>query len=168
MNSKPSKSAKKREAQAIDSLAKRLLELNKEQLAGIPLDAELRAVVEETGKITANSALRRQRLYLAKQLRRADVTEIQRACDALERAELSDQKLFHQAERWRDRLLAEREAALGEFSALTGRASTELARLVSELGKDLPEARERRVSREIFREIHAGLSSSVQDNAGSL
>lgn len=166
MNLKPSKSAKKREAQAVDALAKRLLELSDEQLAGIPLDDELRAAVEDTREITAHSALRRQRLYLAKQLRHSDVTDIARACDALERAQLGEQKLFHQAERWRDRLLAEREAALAEFTGLTGRDSPRLAALLAELGKALPDARERRAAREIFREIHAELSLGVQADTG--
>ena len=85
MNSKPSKSAKKRAAQAIDALAKRLLELSDEQLAQIPLGDELHAVVTTTRHMSSRSALRRQRLYLAKKLRQSDVSDIQQACDALDR-----------------------------------------------------------------------------------
>lgn len=168
MNLKPSKSAKKRDAQAIEVLAKRLLELTDEQLADIPLDDELRSVVITARKIKARSALRRQRLYLAKQLRRADLTEIRQAFDSFDRAQLDGNRQFHQAERWRDRILHERHAALDEFSALTGRNSKRLQQLVSDLGKSLPEAQERRIARELFREIHAELSALVHEGAGSI
>lgn len=161
MNSKPSKSAKKREARAIDDLAKHLLQLSEEQLAGIPLDDELRDVVVKTRNMTARSALRRQRLYLAKQLRRADVTPIQRACDALVRDQHGEQRLFHQAERWRDRILQGGSDALLEFQAQTGCKSPRLAQLVSELSATLPETVERRIARDIFREIHAQLSAMM-------
>lgn len=161
MNSKPSKSSRKRDAQASDALAKRLLELTDEQLAEVPLTDELRAAVMDTRKMTARSALRRQRLFLAGLLRHANAAEIIRACESFDRRKLGAQKLFHQAERWRDRLLAERNAALAEFDALTGRSSARLASLLDDLGRARSDAQQRRVAREIFREIHAELAAKV-------
>lgn len=161
MNSKPSKSSRKRDAQAIELLARRLLELTDEQLAEVPMNDELRASVIDTRKMTARSALRRQRLFLAGQLRRADTAEITRACDSFERQQLQAQRLFHQAERWRDRILRERAPAVAEFASLTGRSSKRLDGMVAELGRDLPEAQERRIAREIFREIHTELTTLV-------
>lgn len=161
MNSKPSKSAKKRAAQAIDALAKRLLELTNEQLDTIPLGDELHELVVATRKMSSRSALRRQRLYLAKKLRQADTGAIQLACDALARDQQGEQRLFHQAERWRDRMLAERGGALAEFTALAGHQNERLVSLVGDLGRSLPEAVERRIAREIFREIHAELAARM-------
>ncbi|MBT8097305.1 MAG: DUF615 domain-containing protein [Woeseia sp.] len=168
MNSKPSKSAKKREAQAIDSLANRLLALTDEQLASIPVRDELRDVIMATRKMTSRSALRRQRLYLAKQLRNTDCTEIRDACDKMDRSKRGEQRLFHQAEKWRDRFLNERSAALTAFSNVTGRDCERLQQLVDDLGRNMPESRERQLGREIFREIHTELSAVVQDNAPNL
>ncbi len=161
MNSKPSKSSRKRDAQAIDALARRLLALTGEQLAEVPLSDELRAAVIDTRKMTARSALRRQRLFLAGQLRQANAAEIIRVCESFDRQKLGAQKLFHQAERWRDRLLAERAPALTEFNKLTGRSSARLASLLEDLGRTLSDAQQRRVAREIFREIHAELAAKV-------
>lgn len=168
MNSKPSKSAKKRDAQAIDALATRLLRLSEEQLAAVPLDDQLRDTIAKTRKMTARSALRRQRLYFARLLREKGTAAIERACDELDRADNEVQRLFHQTERWRDRLVQERGTALLEFSRLTGRQSARLAQLVSDLDRDLPENRQRRLAREIFREIHAELATGVQDDASSI
>lgn len=168
MNSKPSKSARKRDAQAIETLARRLLELTDEQLANVPMDAELRAAVVETRNMTARSALRRQRLFLAGQLRRADVSQILQALLDLDHAHLGKQKIFHQAERWRDRMVADRQAVLAEFRAMTGRDNQRLPDLLAELAHNLPEAQERRVAREIFREIHAELTRLLQVDAASI
>ncbi len=161
MHSKPSKSAKKRAAQAVDALGKRLLELTDEQLGTLPLDDELRELVVATRNMSSRSALRRQRLYLAKQLRHTDIGPILQACDALARDQQGEQRLFHQAERWRDRVLRERGAALAEFAAITGHDNATLVRLVGDLGRALPEAAERRIAREIFREIHAELAARM-------
>lgn len=168
MHSKPSKSSKKRDAQAVHALARRLLALNDEQLAGLPLDEELLAQVRKTRKISARSAARRERLYLARLMRHRDVDDLRTACDALEHAKLQDRRLFHQAERWRDRLLDSPIAALREFAELTGHPSERLAQLVGELDDDPPERVARQLGRKIFREIHSELAARVQRNAANV
>jgi ribosome-associated protein len=161
MNSKPSKSAKKREAQNVQALAGQLLKLSAEQLAGMPLDDELREVVIATRNTTARSALRRQRLYLAKVLRDTDTTALCAAIAALEHEQNHARRVFHQAERWRDRILRDGKPAVAEFSALLGTEKPELDRLASELQQELPQTQQRRLGREVFRLVHDDLTHSV-------
>lgn len=162
MNSKPSKSSKKRDAQNVLALGERLLELTDQQLAGMPLTDDLRALVISSRSIRSHSALRRQRLYLAKVLRSADLDELHAAVNALDRDQNAERRLFHEAERWRDRLLNEGAPALLEFDALFGRKHEELARLLHELRPELPESVDRRLRRGIFRQVHNDLSAALQ------
>ena len=146
----------------MQSLAVRLLELSAEQLAGMPLDDELREVVVATRNTSARSALRRQRLYLAKVLRDTDTTALRAAIAALENEQGHTRRVFHQAERWRDRILRDGKPAVAEFSALLGEEHPALVKLAGELREELPEAQQRRLGREIFRQVHEELSRSVQ------
>lgn len=168
MNAKPSKSAKKRAAQAVDALAKRLLDMSDDELAAVPLGDELRDVLVATRSITSRSAQKRQRQYFAKRLRQTDTTAIAAACDTLAQREAATRRLFHRAEEWRDRLLAEGRPALDEFFAVSGRDSSRLRQLLDGWRGAPADAERRRIGREIFREIRAELAAVVQPDAGSI
>ncbi len=167
MNSKPSKSAKKRDAQAVQALAGRLLELSDDEVERLPLDDDLRQVLAATRAIRSRSALRRQRLYLAKRLRLADTGPIIAACGALADRAAAERRLFHQAERWRDRLLGEGLPALEELAAATGRDNARLRSLLADHRPDAPESERRRIARALFREIRGDLGAEVQPDAAS-
>ena len=167
MDAKPSKSARKREAQAVDALASRLLAMTDDDLRRLPLDDELRDLVVETRGIRSRSAGRRQRQYLSKRLRQAETRELVAACAALERGRGAERRLFHAAERWRDRLLAE-PAALAEFAELTGRRSAVLEALLAARRAGAPDAERRRLGREVFRAVHAELEAVMHRDAASI
>lgn len=156
MDAKPSKSARKREARAVDALAARLVELADDELAAVPLDDELRDLVRETRATRAHGAARRQRLYLAKRLRRVDTTPIATACERLAERPAAVRRRFHAAEDWRDRLLADR-GNLAAFSTATGRPQPELDTLLSGVGPAMPERERRRIGRRVFRIVYAEL-----------
>lgn len=168
MTAKPSKSAKKREAQAVADLAKRLLAMSDDELADLPLGDELRETLTATRSIRSRSAQKRQRLYLAKKLRQADTGPIAAACDALDEREAAARHLFHRAEQWRDRLLAEGKPALLLFFDVTGRDNAALRQLLGARAESQADALRRRIGRDIFREVHADLSAVVQPGAGSI
>ncbi|MDZ7644821.1 MAG: ribosome biogenesis factor YjgA [Woeseiaceae bacterium] len=128
-----SKSEQKRAAQATRALAERLLTLTPEQLAGLPLTDELRAAVHTTRTLRARSALRRQRLYLAGLLRREDTGPLEAALARLDGHRRGERELFHEAERWRDRLLQEGQPALAEFARRAGRDNPRLRQLLADV-----------------------------------
>ncbi|MEO0423411.1 MAG: ribosome biogenesis factor YjgA [Pseudomonadota bacterium] len=113
----PSKSQRKRDAQALQALAVSLVELSDEQLARIPLPEKLHDAIVETRRITSHGALRRQHQYLGKLMRRAEHEPIREALAQLEREAAGQTQHFHTLERWRDRLLAEGDAAIDELLA---------------------------------------------------
>ena len=77
--SKPSKSARKREFLALQKLGEDLITLKESDLLEIGLDEDLLAAVLEARRIRSNSALRRQKQYIGKLMRKVDPEPIRAA-----------------------------------------------------------------------------------------
>ncbi|MBD8526998.1 ribosome biogenesis factor YjgA [Pseudomarimonas arenosa] len=117
----PSRSQRKREAEAVLELAEKLVALSTQQLGGLPIADHLRDAIRDTQRITSHIARKRQLHYLAKLMRREDDEELQAIRDALhhEGAEARrETALLHRLESWRQRLLNEGDAALGQLAEL--------------------------------------------------
>ena len=71
-DSKPSKSARKREYLALQKLGEELLTLRESELLDIELDEDLLEAVLEARQIRSHGALRRQKQYIGKLMRRID------------------------------------------------------------------------------------------------
>ena len=114
----PSRSQRKREADAILDLAEQLVALTPSQLAKVPLPDNLIVAVADTRRITANVAHKRQLHYLAKLMRREDEETLEPIRRSLEhdtaqaRRETAD---LHRIEAHRERLLADGDSVLGEL-----------------------------------------------------
>lgn len=113
----PSKSQRKRHAEALQALAVSLVDLPDAQLARIPLPERLRDAIVETRRISSHGALRRQHQYLGRLMRQADEAPIREALDQLAREAAGRTRQFHAVEQWRDRLVAEGDAALDDLLA---------------------------------------------------
>ncbi|GAB4289320.1 MAG: ribosome biogenesis factor YjgA [Thiohalomonadaceae bacterium] len=111
----PSKSQRKRDAHELLDLGAALVELAPQQLAEIPLAEEVLAAVKEARSITTHGARKRQLKYLGKLLRQADDAPIREALERLQGRHALTVAHHHQCERWRDRLIAEGDAALTEL-----------------------------------------------------
>lgn len=158
----PSKSARKRDAKAVEALAVRLVEASPDELDRLPLGEELRRLVAETRAIGSRQAARRQRLYLAKRLRREDTGPLAAAFEELDRERGGERRLFHEAEAWRDRLLEEGRDAAMRFAARTGRENAAIDRLLAEYRPAAAERERKRIGRELFRQVHAELERTLQ------
>lgn len=78
-DSKPSKSARKREYLALQKLGEELLTLRESDLRGIELDEGLREAVLEARRIRSRGALRRQKQYIGKLMRHVDPAPLRAA-----------------------------------------------------------------------------------------
>ncbi|MGH8173510.1 MAG: ribosome biogenesis factor YjgA [Rhodanobacteraceae bacterium] len=117
----PSRSQQRREALAIFELAEALAALSESQLAHVPLDDTLREEVRRTRVVTSHIARKRQTQFLAKQLRKLGEEELDPIRAALEHDRTQahhDTAELHRLEAWRDRLIAEGDAALDDLLAL--------------------------------------------------
>lgn len=114
----PSRSQQRRDALAIFDLAELLVGLSDGQLAPLPMPDDLRELVRESRRITAPIARKRQLQYLAKHMRREDdavIDAIRRALEHDRDEARRDTAQLHRLEAWRERLLAEGDAALAEL-----------------------------------------------------
>ena len=107
----PSKSQRKRDARALQSLAAELVRLSASQLESVPLPEDIRDAVQGAGALK-RGAYQRQIRYLGRLLRDTDVLPIRNAVDAQRSASHADKALQKRLERWRERLLAEGDAAV--------------------------------------------------------
>ncbi len=83
--SKPSKSARKREYLALQKLGEDLVTLRESELLSIPLNEDLLEAVQEARRIKAHGALRRQKQYIGKLMRHVDPEPINAALKRLRR-----------------------------------------------------------------------------------
>ena len=109
----PSKSAVKREMNALQKLGEELTTLSPKQLASMPIeDDKLRAAIEETRRISSNNAMRRHRQYIGKLMRGIDPEPIEKALGSLHAAHSQRNEEFHALESLRDQLLTEGDGAI--------------------------------------------------------
>jgi ribosome-associated protein len=76
---RPSRSARKRAAEALQRLGVRLLELKEPELLELALPDELLAAVREARRLSRGPAQARQRQYIGKLMRDVDPLPIERA-----------------------------------------------------------------------------------------
>ena len=153
---RPSKSARKREAQAVRALADRLVELAPDELERIVPDADVVEAVSAAREMPSHGAGRRQRQYIAKLLRQADTDAIIDAMRLADAAPAAQRRRFHTAERLRDQLLD--GADVGPTLAAAGLAPTEAIDATLAQWRSARGDRERkRAARALFRALHERL-----------
>jgi ribosome-associated protein len=153
-DSKPSKSARKREHLALQELGEKLITLTDAELESLSLDEGLLAAVRSAGHTKARGALRRQKQLIGKLMRGVDPEPIRDAIARFSADDLRGKRIFAKAERWRDRIAEDGIVAINEFNAMTGAADTQLQTLLHELNIARSERTEKTVRRQIFRHIH--------------
>ncbi|KTC68726.1 alpha helix protein [Legionella birminghamensis] len=110
-----SKSQRKREADALQKLGVKLVELPADILDQLPLNEALRQAIDAAKSIRSHGAVRRQAQLIGKLMRGADHEAIKEAYEALESEKNAQTAAFHELEEWRDRLINDGKEALTEF-----------------------------------------------------
>ena len=160
-DSKPSKSARKREQLELQTLGEQLIALNDDELASLALDERLCDAVKNARSMKAHGALRRQKQLIGKLMRDLDPEPIRLALVALRADDARDKQIFARAEKWRDRIAREGAEALDAFAAETGTSDPDLRSQLAELDVAFSEKDEKTVRRKIFRRIHEILKNPL-------
>lgn len=149
----------KRESAELQKLGEDLLTLRADLMARLDLADKLKDAVAEARRITNFEGKRRQMQFIGKLMRQVDpavLDDVRAALTEQHSGSARENLLLHQAESWRERLLASDDAVgqwLGQF---TGTDSQQLRALVRQARKDAqPEkpgaaVRHGRAYREIF------------------
>lgn len=112
---RPSKSQRKRDMTALQKLGETLVKLSAIELAKIPLDDTLAQAITIARTIKEHEAKRRQLQYIGRLMRDTDPLPIEEALDKITSQHNQSKVLFHQVERWRDKLIAEGDKQIEEF-----------------------------------------------------
>ena len=153
-HNKPSKNAGKREQQALAQLGEQLIALKDDELASMELNEDLLKAVRAAARMKSHGALRRQKLFVGKLLRRIDTEQIRIKLVALGANDRREKKLFAGTERWRDRLVSDGKQALDDFETHVGAPDDELRQLLNDLTMAANERTEKTLKRQVFRRVH--------------
>ena len=153
-DSKPSKSARKREQLALQDLGEQLIGLTAAELAALALDERLDAAIRDARRMKAHGALRRQKQLIGKLMRNVDAAPLRAQLMLLRADETHSKHQFATAEKWRDRVIGEGSTALDDFAAETGTDDKELRSLLAEMQVAFSEKAEKTARRKIFRRLH--------------
>lgn len=117
----PSRSQRKRDAEAVLELAEQIVALPASRLGKLALPDPIRDATRDAQRITSHIAHKRQLHFLAKLMRREDDDwlEALRAQLGQDRGEARRETAqLHRIEQWRERLLTDGDAALGALADL--------------------------------------------------
>jgi len=156
----PSRSARKRESEELQSLGEQVAELPAETIATLPLPEPLIDALASAKRIGSFGGRRRHLQYIGKLMRRVDPGALDAVRDAVSAARAPSARqtaLLHRAERERDELL-ESDAALERWLADDRAGDAQRLRsLIRQARKDAREARPGEAPRrgKAYREIFA-------------
>jgi ribosome-associated protein len=153
----PSRSEQRRAALDVLALGEKLVALSEAQLAKLPIPDDLLPHIRDAKRITSHVAHKRQLAFLAKQMRREDDEALDAIRDALDAggdAARRETAALHRVETWRERLLADGDAALAELLAEHPAADRQhLRQLVRNAIDERNRNKPPHAFRELFREL---------------
>ncbi len=156
-----SKTQRKKECDQVLELGEKMITLNKEELAQINMDDELRSAIEEAQRIHANSALKRQKHFIAKIMRGLnDETLAAQVERVLHKHDIYNAD-FKRMEKWRDTIIENGDKGINDFLQQYPQADrSHLRQLVRNALKEKKNNRPPAAYRQIFKYIR-----EVSDNA---
>ncbi len=171
-----SKTDLKRESTELQKLGEELLTLRSDLMEHLALPDQLLDALAQLRRITNFEGRRRQMQFVGKLMRKLDEPAIEAIREALatqQQGSARETLALHQAEQWRERLVAD-DAALADWMTLSpGTDTQQLRALIRQARKDVqPDAtsisqglapRRGRAWREIFQLVRAGLEARSPD-----
>ncbi len=147
-----SKTQIKQEMHDLQDLGRRLLELKPSVMAALPITERLRLALEETRRIKSNNARKRHMQFIGKLMRDQELELLLQAVDRQDTSSTEYNRIFHQLEKWRDRLINEDKEALSDYLADQPGADVQhLRQLIRNAKKELKEEKPPTYSRKLFR-----------------
>ncbi len=135
----PSRTELKRESTEVQKIGEDLLTLRAGLMDGLALPEKLRDAVAEAKRISNFEGKRRQMQFIGKLMRQLDPADLDRVRAALaeqHRGSASDTLSLHQAEQWRDALIADEGALEKWMQAYRQTDSQQLRALIRQARKD--------------------------------
>jgi ribosome-associated protein len=157
----------KRESDALQKLGEALLGVRASLFEKLPLGEKLSDAIEEAKRITNFEGKRRQMQFIGKLMRKLDAETLDTVRAAIaeqDRVPAAETAALHEAERWRDRLIADDDALGGWIETHPATDSQQLRALVRQARKDMKTGlpgeapRQSKAYREVFQLVRAQLA----------
>jgi ribosome-associated protein len=159
-NLPPSKSAIKREMQALQDLGKELIDLPDSQLARMPLSEDMREAMTLYKRLTAHEARRRQLQYIGKHMPKEAVADIRAMLEQIENQNRAFRQHFHQLEILRDELVNGDDSAVTRlFDQHAELDRQQLRNLVRQAQREKIQNKAPTASRKLFRFLRENIPS---------
>ena len=168
-----SKTELKRESTELQALGEALLGLRAGLFDRLDLGEKLRDAIEEARRITNFEGKRRQMQFVGKLMRGLDAATldaVRAALDEQNRGPAQETAALHDAERWRDRIIADDDALGGWIETHPDTDAQQLRALVRQARKDIKAGppgeapRQGKAYREVFQLVRAQLSVHGTDD----
>ncbi len=171
---RPSKTRRKKDSHDLQDLGEALVAMPDGRLVDLPMDESLLDAIRQYRVTRTHEGRRRQMQYIGKLMRRNDPEPLREAVAAMELGQAKDALALHDAERWRNELIAS-DSALDTWLAEHPQADVQQLRsLIRAARKDAsaaPEQRSGKAFRELFRFLRqnptalaAGTATDADDN----
>jgi ribosome-associated protein len=168
-----SKTDLKRESTELQALGESLLGLRAGLFDRLDLGEKLRDAIDEARRISNFEGKRRQMQFVGKLMRGLDAATldaVRAALDEQNRGPAQETAVLHDAERWRDRIIADDDALGGWIETHPDTDAQQLRALVRQARKDIKAGppgeapRQGKAYREVFQIVRAQLSVHGTDD----
>ena len=151
---RPSKTRRKKESHDLQDLGEALVAMPDGRLVDLPMDESLFDAIRQYRVTRTHEGRRRQMQYIGKLMRRNDPEPLREAVAAMQLGQAKDALALHDAERWRNELIASDSALDGWLVEHPQADVQQLRSLIRAARKDAsvaPEQRSGKAFRELFR-----------------
>jgi ribosome-associated protein len=157
---RPSKTRRKKDMHALQSLGESLVELSAHQLAQVEMPEDLRDAVLEAKRISGREGRRRQLQFIGRLMRDIDPAPIRAKLDVWRGQSREATAQLHAVERWRDRLLADDEALTAFAREHPGADLQVLRTAIRETRRERAAERPPRHFRDLFRLVREAMQAT--------
>lgn len=154
----PSKSQRKRDMTALQKLGIALADLPPDRLAALDIPEPLREALAFARRVTSHEGRRRHLQYIGKLMRTVDPAPLQEALDAASGASRAAVAQMHEAEHWRERLIADDDALTALVAEHPGIDVQQWRARVRAARRERDTGAAPRQARALYQDLHALLS----------
>jgi len=155
----PSKSQRKRDAEAQQKLGEQLVTLDIKQLRQFALPEPLLDAILAAQKIKQHGGRKRQLQYIGKLMRQFETAPIEARLHALQNQDRQNAAALHRIEQWRERLLADDQATTELMELYPAIDSQQLRQQIRTARREQQQGKTTKAYRELFRFLRAVISA---------
>ena len=145
-------------------IARTLMQLPDTTIGKLEMDEDLLDSVQRARAIKSQIARRRAERTLAGDLRKIDLVDLETKIKNVQETGSAEPRLFHEAERWRARLIDEGSAAAEQFP---GGNVDPLPSLIHQARRERDTGKPPGAGRALFRHVMSVLKAPVEESNGS-